>query len=219
MWQALRELRNRTSHAQAAEILLPGHAVSVLAATAEIINNLFASSDQRFAARPFVSVKNEVVQVFALSYRCQPCKGPPEVFLVRRHGMKLALAGRAPIEHTAVPGYIPKTVRHFYSGAVVAHQSGQTLAGLFLLRIVIEQFAYASTGVRNRADDALEAYMAALPGDFKNRFTSLKSLYEKLSADIHAAAGSAELFKESAKAIAEHFDARRLFRIRGSTSS
>jgi hypothetical protein len=32
-------------------------------------------------------------------------------------------------------------VKHFYRGAVVAHQSGQTLAGIFLLRTIIEQWA------------------------------------------------------------------------------
>jgi hypothetical protein len=74
---------------------------------------------------------NDTVQVFVLSFECQSCKGVPEVFLLRRQGAKLTLCGRAPIEFVEVPSTIPKAVQNFYSGAVIAHQSGQMLAGLF----------------------------------------------------------------------------------------
>jgi adenylate kinase len=74
----------------------------------------------------------------ALSYQCQSCKGVPEVFLVRREHLKRTNAGRAPIEHVEVPKDIPKHVSRFFRGAIVAHQSGQTLAGIFLLQTLIE---------------------------------------------------------------------------------
>jgi hypothetical protein len=105
-------------------------------------------------------------------------------------------------------------VRGFYSGAVVAHQSGQTLAGLFLLRTLIEQFARASTGSKaENADEVLDAYMGTLPGDFKDRFPSMRSLYGDLSVDLHAATGSAELFDRAKTEIAEHFETRRVFKL------
>jgi len=154
------------------------------------------------------------IQVFVISFQCQSCKSAPEVFLVRRHGMKLTISGRAPIEHVTVPSVLPKTLQHFYSGAVVAHQSGQTLAGLFLLRTVIEQWARQQVEDAGlKADEVIDKYMITLPDDFRQRFTSMRDLYSKLSADIHSATGSVGLFDEASSKIIEHFDARRLFEI------
>ena len=151
-------------------------------------------------------------QTFALSFECQSCKGPTEVFLVRRSGMKLTLSGRAPIEYVFVPSAIPGVVRQWFTGAIVAHQSGQTLAGLFLLRTLIEQWARESTGDSSaQAVDLLELYKDSLPDDFKQRFPSLGDVYRKLSEDIHNARGSDELFQQSRHEITRHFEARRLF--------
>jgi hypothetical protein len=153
-------------------------------------------------------------QIFVLSFLCQSCKSIPEVFLVRREGNKLTLSGRSPIEHVEVSHFIPKAVARFFSGAIVAHQSGQTLAGVFLFRVLIEQWVQSrakKTG--SKIDQALEEYMDSLPKDFKEKFPSLRKVYEDLSADIHSAAGSAELFEEARQQIVEHFDARRLFKL------
>jgi hypothetical protein len=149
-----------------------------------------------------------------LEYTCQSCKQTPEVFLVRRRGVKLTNEGRSPIEHVEVPAFIPKPVRRFFSGAVVAHQSGQTLAALFLLRTVIEQWARAATeSVKVQADQVLDDYMLTLPEDFRARFPSLRALYGELSVDMHAATGSSGLFSRAVTEICEHFDARRLFKL------
>lgn len=79
-------------------------------------------------------------QVLGLVYVCQSCKGIPEVFMVRRDNLKLVLCGRAPMETVSVPQAVPKSVSNYYSGAVVAYQSGQTLAALFLFRTLLEQW-------------------------------------------------------------------------------
>jgi hypothetical protein len=153
-------------------------------------------------------------QVFVLSYECQSCKSPPEVFLVRRFGLKLTLSGRAPIEHVEVPSDIPREVQKFYAGAIVAHQSGQTLAGLFLLRTLIEQWARLKiSDQETQADKVLEKYMATLPPDFRQRFASIKEIYGDISADIHMAIGSEELFDKKIKDITEHFEACKLFKL------
>lgn len=152
------------------------------------------------------------IQVFALSFLCQSCKFVPEVLLIRRVGLKLTLCGRAPMEVANVPTVIPKTVRRFYSGAIVAHQSGQTLAGNFMLRALIEQWARSQVQEPSGEEDTLvDGYMATLPDDFKGRFYSMRELYSDLSEDIHAATGSAELFDRAAGEITKHFEARRLF--------
>jgi len=155
-----------------------------------------------------------VVQVFALSFQCQSCKGAPEVFLVRRHKLKLTQSGRAPMEHIEVPAAIPTSLGKWFRGAIVAHQSGQTLAGVFLLRTLIEQWVKQATEQPDlQADKAIDAYMDLLPPDFKGRFLSLRAQYSDLSDDIHCAIGSADLFDSAKSVITEHFKARRLFKL------
>ena len=161
------------------------------------------------------SKDSQPVQVFALSYLCQACKLIPEVFVVRRMGLKLTLCGRAPIEHVEVPSFIPKPVQLFYRGGILAFQSGQFLAGNFMLRTVIEQWARIATHLETatQADKVLDAYMDSLPKDFKDRFPSVRDLYAVLSSDIHGAVGSPDLFERAQKEIVEHFDARRLLKL------
>lgn len=178
--------------------------------------NSISSAD--FLQRPSVpalfTVRRDTIQVFTLSFLCQSCKGAPEVFLVRRTGLKLTNSGRSPIEYVEVPAAIPKQIQRFYSDAIVAYQSGQVLAGVFLLRTLIEQ--WARSVVRQpglQADEVLDGYMETLPADFKDRFPSMRSLYGDLSEDLHAATGSPELFEKARSDIVEHFEARRLFKL------
>lgn len=160
----------------------------------------------------FVTLQRRV-QVYALSYLCQSCKGVPTTFLVRREGSKLILSGRSPIENVSVPPVIPEKVRRWYRGAVVAHQSGETLAGNFLLRTLIEQWARHVTGRADYADQVIDAYVETLPPDFKARFPVLRETYADLSADIHSATGSEVAFDKATGELHRHFDARRLFEI------
>jgi hypothetical protein len=97
---------------------------------------------------------------------------------------------------------------------VVAHQSGQTLAGNFLLRTLIEQWVRSfPLAAEMRADVALGWYYDNLPADFKGRFPSLRSVYEMLSVDIHAAKGDAKVFNSESARIVKHFDAWRVFEL------
>ncbi len=116
------------------------------------------------------------------------------------------------MEYVDIPADIPRQVHKFYRGALLAYQSGETLAGNFMLRTVIEQWARHATGKESSrdAEDIMESYMASLPEDFKRNFSSMRSLYGELSNDIHGAVGSLELFEGSIVKIIEHFEARRL---------
>lgn len=182
----------------------------------EAFNPVFADdylNRGRISPEPFRE-NGVIVQGFVLSYLCQSCKSVPEVCTIRRQGEKLILCGRAPMEKLNIPKVIPKKVQDFYRGALLAHHSRQTLAGLFLLRTTIEQWALSVTGLKDpQADKVLDEYMNKLPDDFKKRFPSMRSLYSKLSSDIHKAEGSEELFRSAIKEIEEHFEARRLFKI------
>lgn len=154
----------------------------------------------------------ETEQAFLLAYQCQSCKRTPELFLMRRRGLKLTNEGRSPIEHVAVPPFVPNVVQRFLSGGIIAHQSGQTLAGVFMLRTVLEHWARSASGSKKeQADQVMDDYMATLPDDLKNRFPSMRTLYGELSVDIHNATGSADLFEKARVQILEHFDIRRMF--------
>jgi len=72
------------------------------------------------------------VQIFMLAYQCQACKSLPEVFMIRREKMKLIQSGRTPMEQVEIPKFIPKAQRKYFSDAIFAFNSGQTLAGKFL---------------------------------------------------------------------------------------
>jgi hypothetical protein len=159
---------------------------------------------------PLMNSIGQVVQTFALTFLCQGCRRLPEVFLVRRVGPKLTLSGRAPIEHVNVPKVIPEAAKVYVSGGIVAHQSRQTLAGLFLLRTSIEQWIRSLGAKHEKADQAIEWYMSTLPDDFKSWVPSLREIYGALSEAIHKADGSAELFEKTNADIERHFDARRV---------
>jgi hypothetical protein len=160
-------------------------------------------------------------QWFFLAYQCQQCKGLPVHFLVARKGLKLTLAGRGPIEVLPTPKVLPKHHAKYFSDAIVAHHAGQTLAGLFLLRVFIEQCWHTTPAVQELLNNDPRApgerqgdtYQATLPSDFKARFPSLKDIYSRLSEAIHAADANASLFEEASAKIVEHFEARRLFKI------
>jgi hypothetical protein len=158
---------------------------------------------------------------FYLGYQCQQCKGLVVRFLVRREGLKLRLVGRDPIEVLPTPKVLPKGINKYYSDAQIAHHAGQTLAGLFLLRVFIEQFWRTTEVVktlleqdpRATGEKQGDAYQGTLPQDFKDHFPSLKDIYGKLSAAIHKADANALLFDECCSTVVEHFDARRLRKI------
>ncbi len=158
---------------------------------------------------------------FCVGYKCQQCKGPPIRFLVRREGTKLRLVGRDPLEVLPTPKVLPKAASKFYSDAQIAHHAGQTLAGLFLLRVFIEQFwrTHPSVGEllkrqpKATGDEQGTLYQDTLPEDFKSRFPSLRKVYDRLSAAMHSANADSALFDESCAAILEHFEARRLYKL------
>jgi len=160
-------------------------------------------------------------EFFYLGYQCQQCKGDPIRFLVRREGLRLRLAGRYPLEVLPTPNILPKAASKYYGNAVIAHHAGQTLAGLFLLRVFIEQFWRTVPKVKDlialqskaTGDEQGHAYQSTLPDDFKSRFPSLTDVYDKLSAAIHSADENAALFDDSCAKIVKHFDARRVYEI------
>jgi hypothetical protein len=148
-----------------------------------------------------------------LCYRCQSCKGAPETLLVRREGCRLTMCGRAPILAVQVDSVFPKTHRKYIRKAIIAAQCGETLAGLFYLRVFVEQFC-AAKNVGNpggRADEHIDAYMDSLDPDFTSRFPSIREAYASLSQAIHAASEDAELFFRLLDDLQVHFQGAHAF--------
>lgn len=161
-------------------------------------------------------------QRWLLAFECQGCQQQKVDYLVARHGHKLTICGRCPLEVVPAPSVIPKKFRDRYSSAIVASNAGQVLAALFLLRVFIEEFWRSTEAVQGLlkstnkpTGDAMgDAYNATLPADFKSRFPNLLAIYNELSAAMHEAKDdSSELFRSASDRIVEHFEARRLFKI------
>lgn len=160
-------------------------------------------------------------QWFFFAYACQSCKKEPVRFLVRRQGLKLRLCGRDPISEVTAPDVLPKEQRDHFASSAVACGAGQTLAGIFFLRVFVEQFYRAMPTVaamlvkdpRLTGDAMGELYLDTLPQDFKVRFPSLRVVYSELSEAIHGAKADLPLYQKSAASIIEHFEARKLFKL------
>jgi hypothetical protein len=155
----------------------------------------------------------KAVNIFLLKMQCQSCKSIPEAILVKRVGSSLMLTGRSSMEHLEVSKNLPSVVRVHYRDAKLAYNSGQLLPAIFMLRTAIEQWVYHAAGKTKHADEALDAYMKLLPDDFKDRFYSLKSLYSELSAEMHEARGSDELYTKAINIVDQHFEAMLLFQL------
>lgn len=153
-------------------------------------------------------------QWYWFGYLCQSCQNIPTVFLIQRIGTRLTFSGRSPMESVQIPAFIPKETRKHYASAIVSHQAGYTLAGIFYLRTFIEQTARAVVGKikdNGTGDELMDAYMMTVPLPVRDGFPSLRKIYGELSADIHSAAGDAKLFEKCVEQINEHFDAKRLY--------
>lgn len=147
-------------------------------------------------------------QTFVFPYHCQSCKNEPLVFLVHREGGKLTITGRNHFETIQIPKTIPKEEVYYLSDAVAAHNTGNILAGLFLLRTTIEHYMrrlLASTG-KKTGDELAEEYARLLDDEFPQKYPSLKVIYNELSACIHAADNNAQQFEKSRKDIERHFE-------------
>ena len=160
-------------------------------------------------------------QWYTLAYQCQQCHGTPVRFLVRREKLKLRLCGRDPIEAIPPPKELPDAHSEYYGKAIVAHNTKQTLAGIFFLRTFIEQFWRSQPRVqaliqqrliqqkpRASGDEQGQTYQATVPNNIKNELPSLREIYGKLSAAMHDAEEDATLFKESCDKITQHFQIR-----------
>jgi hypothetical protein len=156
-----------------------------------------------------------------LAFTCQHCKNETARFLVRRQGRKIRLSGRDPFPEVVDQAVLPKDCRKYYASAEVACNAGQILAGIFFLRVFIEQYYRLLPEVKKRLEanprmsgEVMGAiYHEGLPGGFKEQFPSLPAIYAELSIAIHEAKEEPELYQRCAQRILKHFEARRLLEL------
>jgi len=128
--------------------------------------------------------------------------------MVRREGLKLTLVGRNHFEIPQVPNTLPKEEMNYFGEAVMAFNTGSVLAGLFMLRTTVEQYMRRVLDTREKltGDDLADRYAQRLADDFpKERYPSFKTIYDELSACLHAADANEEQFLKSRAGIEKHF--------------
>jgi hypothetical protein len=170
-------------------------------------------------------------QTYHLSYECQQCQvtekrqAPYVRFLVRRDKLKLRLCGRDPIEIVPAPKELPEPHSQFFGMATMAYNTGQTLAGIFLLRTFIEQYwrslpavqdavkAMLKENVRPTGDEQGNAYNETLPVFFRGSVPSLSGVYGSLSAAMHEAKADPAVFEDCLDRVLQHFEARKAHRL------
>ena len=157
-------------------------------------------------------------QIFFFSYLCQSCKRESVIYVVRRQERKLTIVGRSRFE--SVP--IPKAMKNlpearFYRDAVIAFNSGKTLASLFYLRTLIEQYFRRVLAVdenkKVRGEDLARSYRKLLDKEFPMKFDTLGNTYDSLSDALHAACDDETLYISARDDIEKHFEALALLPI------
>ena len=157
-------------------------------------------------------------QIFFFSYLCQSCKCESVIYVVKRQERKLTIVGRSRFESVAIPKAIEKLQEaRFYRNAVIAFNTGRTLASLFYLRTMIEQYFRRILAVdkdrKVRGEDLAKDYRKLLAEDFPMKFDTLGNTYESLSDALHAACDDEELYTSARASIEKHFEALALLPI------
>lgn len=155
-------------------------------------------------------------QIFLFSYLCQSCKCESVIYVVRREKKKLTIVGRSRFESVPIPKAMEKLLEaRFYRDAVIAFNTGRTLASLFYLRTLIEQYFRRVLKVEKdekvRGEDLAKDYREQLPAEFPMQFDTLGNTYDSLSSALHAACEDDELYTRARTNIEKHFEALALF--------
>ncbi len=155
-------------------------------------------------------------QIFLFSYLCQSCKRESVIYLVRREKKKLTIVGRSRFESVPIPKAMEKLQEaRFYRDAVIAFNTGRTLASLFYLRTLIEQYFRRVLKMEKdekvRGEDLAKDYREQLPAEFPMQFDTLGNTYDSLSSALHAACEDDELYTRARTNIEKHFEALALF--------
>ena len=162
--------------------------------------------------------KTKIIQILFLPYQCQSCKEEPIIFIIRRENEKIKLVGRSHFEEVDVPDFIPKEEKKYYSDAIISFNCGRTLAGLFYLRTLIEQYMRRVLNEHGKisGEDLADKYSKLLDVGFPKKYTSLKVIYEELSVKIHQAKDDEKQFNKSKNDLIKHFDLLRLLPLKKS---
>ena len=152
-------------------------------------------------------------QLFFFSYLCQSCKRESVIYVVRREGKRLTIVGRSRFESVPIPKAMKKLpeARRFYRNAIIAFNTGRTLASLFYLRTLIEQYFRRVIAVDNderiSGEDLAKSYRKLLDKEFPMKFDTLGNTYDSLSDALHAACDDEELYTSARANIEKHFEA------------
>lgn len=179
-----------------------------------VFEALMASSDWSFGT-PFPRLVNGMLeQVFMPMYRCTRCRDIFYTVLVRRVGGRLHLCGFAPRRHAAPVAGVPEFLLAIFSDAEQAVAEGDTYAGFYHLRTMIEHYLKQRLGVRLkeqvRGDDLVRRHYEKLSPELRGTLPSLTVAWEKLSVWLHTRTGEASDYQEQREAVLKHIHALEL---------
>jgi hypothetical protein len=199
----LRPIRINCDHCDA---ILPAH-------NSGFKSLLFPISELTLKEQSEATGSDQIVQVFCFPFQCQACRGEPIVFMVRRIAMKLTVVGRSYFEKVQAPRFIPKQEAEYYSDAIIAFRAGRTLAALFYLRTLIEQYFRRVLAISEKlsGEDLGDRYATLLNDEFPRSSKTLKTVYQELSVKIHSAEKDEQQYQRSLGDIEKHFDLLRHF--------
>lgn len=147
-------------------------------------------------------------QTFVFDFQCVACKGAPLKFIVARNLNKIQLCGRSKPLMTAAPSFIPKNIRPIYLDALASANCGDTYAGFYHLRTLIEHHLKSKCGIDMQdsrdAESLCNEYYSKLD-EVVARKAAITNEFKLCSKNLHGRTGTYDDFIKVLGAIDSHF--------------
>ena len=171
---------------------------------------LVSSSDSGFDS-PYPRQGNTgTEQIFVPIYRCEMCRETIYTILVRRGGLRLHLCGFAPRREPSASKPAPEFLVPILSDADQAVAEGDTYAGFYHLRTMLEHYLKTRLGIaisqQIRRDELIAKHYKMLSPAVAGMLPSVTVAWERLSYWLHTRTGEAEDYQTQRDAICKHIE-------------
>jgi hypothetical protein len=171
---------------------------------------LVSSSDSGFDS-PYPRQGNTgTEQIFVPIYRCEMCRETIYTILIRRGGLRLHLCGFAPRREPSASKPVPEPLVPILSDADQAVAEGDTYAGFYHLRTMLEHYLKTRLGIaisqQFRGDELIAKHYKMLLPAVAGVVPSVAVAWERLSYWLHTRTGEAEDYQTQRDAICRHID-------------
>jgi hypothetical protein len=176
---------------------------------------LASSNDLGFdSPYPSKTSNGETEQVYIPIYRCEMCRGTIYTILIRRTGLRLHLCGVAPRRELPAPEFVPEQIVPILNDAEQAVAEGDTYAGFYHLRTMLEHYLKARMGIpieqKIRGDELIAKHYKTLSQPAGAMLPSLTVTWEKLSEWLHTRTGEVPDYQKERTSICKHIEGLRV---------